>query len=119
MVSIAEHLACGGTLQGLLARCAGYARNHAIETAMHGVLTLRLSPAAAWLLLALWVAQRPAGNGDSASAALLALHAGFVDSRTKQQALLLFEQRLGRYGSDGWEPARAQRLAAAAQRHTR
>jgi len=111
MSAVAEHLAHGGSLQGLLGCCAAFGRVPAVEATMHRALTLRLSPAAAWLLLGLWVARRDAGQGDAACAALLATHAAFVDAPILQQAFRLFEQRLGRFGSDGWEAQRSSRPA--------
>jgi Ca-activated chloride channel homolog len=101
MATVAEHLAHGGSLQGLPGCCVVFGRIQAIEATMHRVLTLRLSPSAAWLLLGLWVARRDAGRGDSACAALLATHAAFIDAPIREQAFALFEQRLGRIGSDG------------------
>jgi hypothetical protein len=78
---------------------------------MHRVLTLRLSPAAAWLLLGWWVARRGGSLGDSASAELLAAHAAFVDEPIRQQAFEVFEARMGRYSSDAWEPRRGARAS--------
>jgi Ca-activated chloride channel family protein len=119
MTAIAGHLANGGSLQGLLGCCAAFDRIQAIEAAMHRVLTLRLSPAAAWLLLGLWVASRDAGRGDAARAALLAPHAAFVDAPVREQAFAIFEQRLGRFGMDSWEPRRGRRPADAVERRAR
>jgi hypothetical protein len=119
MTTVAEHLAHGGTLQGLLGCCAAFGRIQAIEATMHRVLTLRLSPSAAWLLLGLWVASRDGGRGDAACAALLATHAAFVDAPTRQQAFAILEQRLGRFGTDSWEPKRGGRPSDAIERRAR
>jgi Ca-activated chloride channel homolog len=118
MDAIALHLAHGGSLQGLLVCCTAFDRIQPIELAMHRVLTLRLSPAAAWLLLGCWVARRGAGQGDHASAALLAAHAAFIDKPTREQALEIFEARLGRYSSAHWEARRSSRASDGPTTHT-
>jgi hypothetical protein len=119
MTAVAEHLGHGGSLQGLIGCCAPFGRVQAIEATMHRVLTLRLSPAAAWLLLGLWVASRDGGRGDAASATLLASHAAFVDAPTRQEAFAIFEQRLGRFGTDSWEPVHGGRPTNPVERRVR
>jgi Ca-activated chloride channel family protein len=119
MTAIAEHLAHGGSLQGLPGCCAAFGRIQAVEATMHRVLTLRLSPAAAWLLLGLWVASRDGGRGDAACAGLLATHAAFVDAPIRQQAFSIIEQRLGRFGTNCWEPQHGGRPPDAIERRVR
>jgi Ca-activated chloride channel family protein len=119
MTVAAEHLAHGGSLQGLPDVCAVFARIEAIEATMHRVLILRLSPAAAWLLLGLWAASRDGGRGAAACAGLLAQHATFIDSPTRHQAFAIFQQRLGRYGPDRREPRHGERPADFIERRGR
>jgi hypothetical protein len=99
MATVAEHLAHGGQLRGLAARCAAYESETTIAMALRAVQDLSVGDEGAWLLLALWVAQRRGLDGDPASAALLALHAGAIDPVRRHRAWPVFDRLLGAYRS--------------------
>jgi Ca-activated chloride channel homolog len=100
MATVAEHLAHGGQLRGLSARCAAYETDEPIAKALRAVQDLSVGDEGAWLLLALWVAQRRGVDGDPASAALLAMHAGAIDPVRRHRAWPVFDRLLGAYRSN-------------------
>jgi Ca-activated chloride channel homolog len=99
MAAVAEHLAHGGQLRGLAARCAAYESEEPIAKALRAVQDLSVGDEGAWLLLALWVAQRRGLDGDPASAALLAMHVGAIDPVRRHRAWPVFDRLLGAYRS--------------------
>jgi hypothetical protein len=64
----------------------------------------------AWLLLALWVAQRKGADGDPATAALLALHTMTIDPALRRRAWPVFDRLLGGYSSGNRQPSNRERL---------
>jgi len=99
MTTVAEHLAHGGQMRGLAACCAAYEADAPIANALRAVQDLSVGDEGAWLLLALWVARRRGLDGDPASAALLALHAGAIDAVRRHRAWPVFDRLLGAYRS--------------------
>ena len=120
--AIADHLARGELPEALpdLARSFTVAPElqPAYEAALAELRTLIADEAAPWLLLALWIAQRPGPDGSPAMAAVLVgpvTQASLTPSHIGQ-AWQLLEQHLG--GASGSaqpkpKPGRKQRLAAA------
>jgi hypothetical protein len=120
--AIADHMAGGELSEALpdLARSFTVAPElqAAYEAALAELRTLTAEEAAAWLLLALWIAQRPGPDGSPAMAAVLVgpvTHASLTPSDIGR-AWQVLEQHLG--GATGSaqpkpKPGRKQRLATA------
>jgi hypothetical protein len=91
---------------------------HAFKQAVAELCDLTGGESAAWLLLALWIAQRPAPDGSPAMAAVLVgpvTEAGLTPTDIGQ-AWRVLEQHLGGLNpqaNTGSKPSRLQRLTAA------
>jgi hypothetical protein len=120
--AIADHLARGGLVQDLPTLAQGFQIDPALEPAYrHALEELRDitdDEPSVWLLLALWIAQRPGPEGSPAMAAVLVgpvTQAGLTPSDIGQ-AWRALQQHLGQVSSQApssAKPSRRQRLAAA------
>ena len=120
--AIADHLARGGLPEALpdLARSFTVAPqlHAAYEAALTELRAFTADEAAVWLLLALWVAQRPGPDGSPTMAAVLVgpvTHASLTPNDIGR-AWQVLEQHLGGVGGSAQQkpkPGRKQRLAAA------
>jgi Ca-activated chloride channel homolog len=120
--AVAYHLARGGLMEDLPGVAAGFRINpaleHAFKQAVAELCGLTGEESAAWLLLALWIAQRPAPDGSPAMAAVLVgpvTEAGLTPTNIGH-AWQVLEQLLGGLGPQanaGSKPSRLQRLKAA------
>ena len=120
--AIADHLARGGLVQDLPTLAQGFQIDPALEPAYRQALAelrdITGDEPSAWLLLALWVAQRPGPDGSPAMAAVLVgpvTQAALTPSDIGQ-AWQALQQHLGRVSSQApssAKPSRRQRLAAA------
>jgi hypothetical protein len=120
--AIADHLARGGLPDALpdLARSFTVAPElqPAYEAALDELRTFADNEAEVWLLLALWIAQRPGPDGSPAMAAVLVgpvTHASLTPSDIGR-AWQVLEQHLGGVGTlvkPAAKPGRRQRLTAA------
>jgi Ca-activated chloride channel family protein len=120
--AIADHLARGGLVQDLPTLAQGFQTDPALEPAYrHALEELRDitdDEPSVWLLLALWIAQRPGPEGSPAMAAVLVgpvTQAGLTPSDIGQ-AWQALQQHLGQVSSQApssAKPSRRQRLAAA------
>jgi hypothetical protein len=120
--AIADHLARGGLVQDLPTLAQGFQTDPALEPAYrHALEELRDitdDEPSVWLLLALWIAQRPGPEGSPAMAAVLVgpvTQAGLTPSDIGQ-AWRALQQHLGQVSSQApssAKPSRKQRLAAA------
>lgn len=120
--AIADHLARGGLVEGLPSVASGFE----VDPAMKGAYTQALAELRAltpeeplvWLLLALWIAQRPAPDGSPAMAAVLVgpvTAAGLIPTDIGR-AWQILERYLGAVPSHTnpvSKPGRLRRLAAA------
>jgi Ca-activated chloride channel family protein len=128
--AVADHLAGGGAVQDLASLAQGFTPEPAMESALAMAIEelreLLSDEAAAWLMLALWVAQRPEPDGNPAMAAALAGPASqagwsaeaFVLADDVLYVLLSgFSSQGGMTGTPGKQPGRRptrkERLAAA------
>jgi Ca-activated chloride channel family protein len=120
--AVADHLARGGLMEDLPGVAAGFRINpaleHAFKQAVAELCDLTGEEPSAWLLLALWIAQRPAPDGSPAMAAVLVgpvTEAGLTPTDIGQ-AWRVLEQHLGGLNpqaNTGSKPSRLQRLTAA------
>ena len=120
--AIADHLARGGLVQDLPTLAQGFQIDPALEPAYrHALEELRDitdDEPSVWLLLALWVAQRPGPDGSPAMAAVLVgpvTQAGLTPSDIGR-AWQVLQQHLGQVSSQAplsAKPSRKQRLVAA------
>ena len=120
--AIADHMARGELPEALpdLARSFKVAPElqAAYEAALAELRTLTADEAAPWLLLALWIAQRPGPDGSPALAAVLVgpvTHASLTPTDIGR-AWQLLEHHLGGVGTlvkPAARPGRRQRLTAA------
>jgi hypothetical protein len=120
--AVAYHLARGGLMEDLPGVAAGFRINpaleHAFKQAVAELCDLTGEEPSAWLLLALWIAQRPAPDGSPAMAAVLVgpvTEAGLTPTDIGQ-AWRVLEQHLGGLSpqaNTGSKPSRLQRLTAA------
>jgi hypothetical protein len=120
--AIADHLARGGLVQDLPTLAQGFQIDPALEPAYRQALAelrdITGDEPSAWLLLALWVAQRPGPDGSPAMAAVLVgpvTQAALTPSDIGQ-AWQALQQHLGQVSSQApssAKPSRRQRLAAA------
>ena len=120
--AVAYHLARGGLMEDLPGLGAGFRINpaleHAFKQAVAELCDLTGGESAAWLLLALWIAQRPAPDGSPAMAAVLVgpvTEAGLTPTDIGE-AWRVLEQHLGGLASQAnadSKPSRLQRLTAA------
>jgi Ca-activated chloride channel family protein len=120
--AVAYHLARGGLMEDLTGVAAGFridpAVEHAFKQAVAELCGLTGEESAAWLLLALWIAQRPGAEGSPAIAAVLVgpvTEAGLTPADIGH-AWRVLEQHLGGLGSQAnadSKPSRLQRLTAA------
>ena len=112
---VAAHLAQGGGVGSLHQSCK--ARNQAIEVmaAVAHLTTEVGDESLAWLLLGLWVAQRPGDNGNPSVAALLAEPVNKTNLTTiqRQRGHEILEGHLSGFSSDSWRSSRWQRLQRA------
>jgi Ca-activated chloride channel family protein len=120
--AIADHLARGGLVQDLPTLAQGFQIEPALEPAYRQALEelrdITDDEPSVWLLLALWVAQRPGPDGSPAMAAVLVgpvTQAALTPSDIGQ-AWQALQQHLGQVSSQApssAKPSRRQRLAAA------
>jgi len=120
--AIADHLARGGLVQDLPTLAQGFQIDPALEPSYrHALEELRDitdDESSVWLLLALWIAQRPGPEGSPAMAAVLVgpvTEAGLTPTNIGQ-AWQALQQHLGQVSSQApfsAKPSRKQRLAAA------
>jgi Ca-activated chloride channel family protein len=120
--AMAYHLARGGLVDDLPGLAAGFRINpaleHAFKQAVAELCDLTGEESAAWLLLALWIAQRPGAEGSPAIAAALVgpvTEAGLTPTDIGH-AWRVLEQLLGGLDSQAnavLKPSRLQRLTAA------
>jgi hypothetical protein len=120
--AIADHLARGGLVQDLPTLAQGFQIDPALEPAYRQALEelrdITDDEPSVWLLLALWVAQRPGPDGSPAMAAVLVgpvTQAALTPSDIGQ-AWQALQQHLGQVSSQApssAKPSRRQRLAAA------
>ena len=124
--AVADHLACGGLREDLPGLAANFHIDPAVEGAFNQALAdlrdLTGEEPTAWLLLALWIAQRPAPDGSPAMAAVLVgpVTASGVFPTDIGRAWQILERHLGGLSMQAKTPAntkpkagRLQRLAAA------
>ena len=120
--AVAYHLARGGLMEDLTGVAAGFridpALEHAFKQAVAELCDLTGEESAAWLLLALWIAQRPGAEGSPTIAAVLVgpvTEAGLTPTDIGH-AWRVLEQHLGSLGSQAnadSKPSRLKRLTAA------
>jgi hypothetical protein len=120
--AIADHLARGGLVQDLPTLAQGFQIDPALQPAYQQALEelrdITDDEPSVWLLLALWVAQRPGPDGSPAMAAVLVgpvTQAGLTPSDIGQawQALQGHLADASNHSSSAAKPSRRQRLAQA------
>jgi hypothetical protein len=120
--AVADHLACGGLREDLPGLSANFHIDPAVEGAFNQALAdlrdLTGEEPTAWLLLALWIAQRPAPDGSPAMAAVLVgpVTASGVIPTDIGRAWQILERHLGGLSmraNTKPKAGRLQRLAAA------
>jgi Ca-activated chloride channel family protein len=120
--AIADHLARGGLVQDLPTLAQGFQIDPALEPsyrqALEELRDITDDEPSIWLLLALWIAQRPGPEGSPAMAAVLVgpvTEAGLTPTNIGQ-AWQVLQRHLGQVSSQApfsAKPSRKQRLAAA------
>jgi hypothetical protein len=120
--AIADHLARGGAVEDLPSLGSGFQIDPALKGAYTQALaelrSLTAEEPLVWLLLALWIAQRPAPDGSPAMAAVLVgpvTTAGLIPTDIGR-AWQVLERHLGAVSSHSKpvsKPGRLRRLAAA------
>lgn len=120
--AVAYHMARGGLMEDLPGLAAGFRINPTLDSAFKQAVAelcdLTGEESTAWLLLALWIAQRPEPEGSPAMAAVLVgpvTEAGLTPTDIGQ-AWRVLAQHLGGLSpkaNTGSKPSRLQRLTAA------
>ena len=109
-----EHLAHGGLLQGLPARCADLGVGPPVQDALDQVVALGATPGQAWLLLANWVTEQGSGGAnDAAWRATAQPFLSAIPAQTVAAARRIFKQGLGGLRHGGWMASRMARLRRA------
>lgn len=106
--SVIDHLAHGGQIEGLAARCQTMTLQADAGQALYAVVQLGLSLEQAWLLLAQWTTTRMSGPANADPTALLQPLVAAIELRLVAAANAVFDRQLGGYGLDDWSPTRAQ-----------
>ena len=110
---VRDHLADGGTIQGLAARAQGMTVHADAQHALDDVVQQGSSVDEAWVLLAHWINSRTNGLADAALATLLRRSVDALDPAVVARAVEVFERRISGYPNDGWTLSRMQRLRRA------
>ena len=112
---VAAHLALGGTVSGLASCCREHAHDVAVQDAIAALQAQLGDEGLAWLLLALWVSQRPGEDGNASVAAWLAepVARARLSNEQHQHCRALLDQHLGSFGSDTFPPSQARQPASA------
>jgi Ca-activated chloride channel family protein len=110
MRRIDAHLERTGSLPDLAAAVQGWELAPPLRRALEEIDSLRLGRTRAWVLFALWVAQRPEED-DPGPARRLAAYAQPIAQELKRAVWELLERHLGPVASDGWQPRRPGPLA--------
>ena len=115
-VSVHDHLAAGGTVEGLSQAMSGATLFQPLLDTTDELTQAGLDPSTVWLLLALWVAGRPGADGARELLLVLEWYAPKLEADARRVADQTFQRRLGAFTSDSWQASRTRRLAAALQR---
>jgi Ca-activated chloride channel family protein len=112
-LAVHGHLASGGQIQGLTARCHSLPLHAELLLCLDQVVGLGLNEDQAFLLLAMWVNERHDGLQDIVITTTLQPWVEALNAALVITCRVLFAQKLSPYPVDGWRKSRSQRIKRA------
>ena len=108
--TVADHLAGGGDVQGLNARCAALVLRPDEREALDEVIASGVDQAQAWVLLAQWVNAHTGTHDPAAINSALQAALAAIDPQLISAANAIFDDKLGSPGHSGQRSSRFRRL---------